>query len=354
MKTLVVLILCIGISGYFYMKDNATEKSNPKQKTNATEKSNPKQKTNADGSIKPAKSKPAVSAGKTKKADKTVIYPSPKHSLCGKLNKMHNNHSYAKIYRHNSGKYYFFTKSGKRETLNSLRNFFNNNPYIPRTIKYLAASNTCGIQSLNTFHQNLSYASEISMVRSWLTAYIQLNIDEKEEDIAVKYYQYGIKIGNTLMTGSCGVQHYMHVFKLFNDLAKELENPELSRENREKCLKMLPGHKEYADLLKRAFTDERKTLLNFVAEYKENPAEYKTLAKALDYTKVMDRASSYSPEQLDELSDKYLTAVHKAFEAKTLTAKSKFSVGSEEDDEMCRTFFPFISILAKNLKSSGR
>ena len=210
------------------------------------------------------------------------------------------------------------------------------------------------MQCLYSFNQNLNYVSEINRVRGWLTAYIQLNIDEQNEDIAVKYYQYGIKIGNTLMTGSCGMLHYMQVIRLFSALKKELKNPALSPENREKCLKMLPGHQEYADFLKQAFTDERKSQLNFVAEYKENPDEYKTLAKRLNYTKAMDRAISYSPDQLDELCDKYLTAVHKAFEEKTITAKSKFSVGSEEDDEMFRTFFPFIPMLAKNLKSSGR
>ena len=101
MKMWAVIILCIGVAGYFYMKDNAAGKSNPKQETNAA------------GSIKPAKSKPAASAGKTKKADEPVTYPSPEHSLCGKLNKMSNNHSYERIYRHNSGKYYFYTKCGR-------------------------------------------------------------------------------------------------------------------------------------------------------------------------------------------------------------------------------------------------
>ena len=73
MKMWAVIILCIGVAGYFYMKDNAAGKSNPKQETNAAGKSNPKQKTNAAGSIKPAKSKPAASAGKTKKLTRLKV-----------------------------------------------------------------------------------------------------------------------------------------------------------------------------------------------------------------------------------------------------------------------------------------
>ena len=75
MKMWAVIILCIGVAGYFYMKDNAAGKSNPKQETNAAGKSNPKQKTNAAGSIKPAKSKPAASAGKTKKLTNSLPIP---------------------------------------------------------------------------------------------------------------------------------------------------------------------------------------------------------------------------------------------------------------------------------------
>ncbi len=270
----------------------------------------------------PSSSDTKAAEGSKKSAPPKKTHEFPANTLCRKLLELQDKKFDKNELSHLHYSYPSNFNIAKARTLIA------NNQDILQEVKDLARFTAPGMSYTGDPEQLLPWLTPLRTAGKWLLSSAEVNAHDNKKTAAKKDFEDLAKILNTFISGESCYLHLLVASAVNEHYRKVLQRCNLTQQDKQELLGMLPDRKKYAAAVQATLETEKKIIRQIHKSFKNKDA---VVLKMIDQN-AQKNYKQFSEKRLAQTLDKFCAQLNREFAAGTLSAQTKFNIGSAKEN----------------------